>query len=104
MRRLLAALLLGLFAAVAPAAAGLPAPYAATVVQPGGLPERYEFDLGPALLLMALVMATTFFSRRRAGPCGTFSAKSLPVPSRSRSRATSGSSTTTTATASRIPS
>lgn len=42
--------LLGLFAAVAPAAAaGLPARYAATVVQPAGTPERYEFDLGPAL-------------------------------------------------------
>ncbi len=53
MRRLLTTLLLGpllgLLAAVSPAAAGLPAPYAATVVQPAGAPERYEFDLGPAL-------------------------------------------------------
>jgi thiol-disulfide isomerase/thioredoxin len=31
------------------AAAGLPAPYAATVVQPAGVPERYEFDLTAAL-------------------------------------------------------
>jgi thioredoxin-related protein len=31
------------------AAAGLPAPYAATVVQPVGVPERYEFDLTAAL-------------------------------------------------------
>jgi thioredoxin-related protein len=50
MRRLLIALLLGLFAAIAPAAAaGLPARYAATVVQPAGTPERYEFDLSAAL-------------------------------------------------------
>lgn len=53
MRRLLTTLLLGplfgLLAAVSPAVAGLPAPYAATVVQPAGAPERYEFDLGPAL-------------------------------------------------------
>lgn len=29
--------------------AGLPAPYQARVVQPSGAPERYEFDLTPAL-------------------------------------------------------
>lgn len=34
----------------APAAwAGVPAPYGARVVQPAGAPERYEFDLTPAL-------------------------------------------------------
>jgi hypothetical protein len=31
------------------AAAGLPAPYAATVLQPAGVPDRYEFDLTAAL-------------------------------------------------------
>ena len=45
MGRLLA-LLLGAWVAAAPAAAaGLPAPYAATVVLPSGTPQRYEFDL-----------------------------------------------------------
>jgi len=36
-------------AAFSAVAAGLPAPYAATVVQPAGVPERYEFDLTAAL-------------------------------------------------------
>lgn len=38
-------------AALLPAAAqaGLPAPYGAVVVQPEGTPQRYEFDLTPAL-------------------------------------------------------
>jgi hypothetical protein len=33
----------------AAALAGIPAPYAPTVVLPAGTPQRYEFDLGPAL-------------------------------------------------------
>jgi len=37
------------FAALPPARAALPAPYGAIVVQPSGLPERYEFDLTGAL-------------------------------------------------------
>ena len=42
------ALLLGLWAGIAPAvAAGFPAPYAPTVVLPVGAPQRYEFDLTP---------------------------------------------------------
>ncbi len=42
--------LLGAWLAVAPAnAIGFPAPYAATVVLPAGTPQRYEFDLTPAL-------------------------------------------------------
>ena len=44
--------LLALVAAAAhgnAAAAGLPARYAATVIQPAGTPERYEFDLTAAL-------------------------------------------------------
>ncbi|CAD5372150.1 Thioredoxin family protein [Rubrivivax sp. A210] len=36
-------------AAAAPATAALPAAYQAIVVMPQGLPERAEFDLGPAL-------------------------------------------------------
>lgn len=49
-RRLLA---LGASAALVllapPAHAGVPTPYGARVVQPAGVPERYEFDLTPAL-------------------------------------------------------
>ena len=45
--RLLASGLAGL--AGAAAALGLPPRYGATVVQPQGAPEHYEFDLGPAL-------------------------------------------------------
>jgi thioredoxin-related protein len=42
--------LLGVWFSVAPAdAAGFPAPYAPTVVLPAGTPQRYEFDLTPAL-------------------------------------------------------
>lgn len=42
---------LAALAALVPAGAraGVPAPYAARVVQPSGAPERYEFDLTPAL-------------------------------------------------------
>ncbi len=47
-RRLLA-LLLGLLLCAASAANGIPAPYAPTVVQPTGAPQRFEFDLTPAL-------------------------------------------------------
>lgn len=46
MRVLLAALLLAVSASVL---AGVPAPYAPLVVQPSGVPERWEFDLRPAL-------------------------------------------------------
>lgn len=50
MTRRRAALALLLAAACAGAAAvGLPPRYAAVVLQPQGLPERFEFDLGPAL-------------------------------------------------------
>jgi len=49
MRRLVALLLLlGLAAGVA-AAAGFPARYAPVVVQPQGVPQRYEFDLSAVL-------------------------------------------------------
>lgn len=42
--------LLGAWVTVAPAvAAGLPAPYAPTVVLPTGTPQRYEFDLTPVV-------------------------------------------------------
>lgn len=42
--------LAAVLALVAPAAvAGIPAPYAPRVVEPIGTPERYEFDLTPAL-------------------------------------------------------
>jgi thioredoxin-related protein len=47
-RRVLLAVLLAGAAPIA-AAAGLPARYAPTVIQPQGLPERYEFDLSAAL-------------------------------------------------------
>ncbi len=43
------ALLIALAAAAPAAAAGFPAPYAPTVVQPLGVPQRYEFDLTAAL-------------------------------------------------------
>ena len=46
--RSLAAAALGL-AALAAQAAGLPAAYDAVVLQPVGLPDRAEFDLGPAV-------------------------------------------------------
>jgi thiol-disulfide isomerase/thioredoxin len=36
--------------AVAPGFAGVPAPYAPTVVMPAGTPQRHEFDLTAALL------------------------------------------------------
>ncbi len=49
MRRRIALVLALLLAAGAAHAIGLPARYDATVVQPQGLPERWEFDLGPAL-------------------------------------------------------
>ena len=44
----IAALTLGLLAAV-PGQAGVPAPYAAMVIEPRGLPDRAEFDLTPAV-------------------------------------------------------
>ncbi len=46
---LFAALFAGLFAAAGAGAAGFPAAYAPTVVQPTGTPERFEFDLTAAL-------------------------------------------------------
>jgi thioredoxin-related protein len=46
-RRLVLAFLFGWSATAA--AAGLPPRYSATVVQPAGTPERYEFDLSAAL-------------------------------------------------------
>ena len=48
--RLLALLCGALFAAAGVDAAGFPAAYAPTVVQPAGTPERFEFDLTAALL------------------------------------------------------
>jgi thiol-disulfide isomerase/thioredoxin len=49
-RRCVLAALAGLGLLAAPAAwAGVPAPYAARVVQPSGAPDRFEFDLSPAL-------------------------------------------------------
>lgn len=49
MRRRAALTLLLLGVAGPAAAVGLPPRYGATVVQPQGLPDRWEFDLGPAL-------------------------------------------------------
>jgi thiol-disulfide isomerase/thioredoxin len=50
MSRRLACLLALVLAALPPVAiAGFPAPYAPIVVQPTGLPDRYEFDLSDAL-------------------------------------------------------
>ncbi|WP_127996554.1 thioredoxin family protein [Piscinibacter defluvii] len=49
MRRRAALALPLLLAAGAARAIGLPPRYGATIVQPQGLPEQYEFDLGPAL-------------------------------------------------------
>lgn len=51
LRRLAAGLALALLAVMAArtACAGVPAPYAPRIVQPSGAPERYEFDLRPAL-------------------------------------------------------
>lgn len=40
---------LALAAGAAAAVAGFPARYAPTPIPPGGTPQRYEFDLGPAL-------------------------------------------------------
>jgi predicted phosphoribosyltransferase len=42
-------LLFGGLICAASAAAGFPAPYAPTVVQPTGAPQRFEFDLSAAL-------------------------------------------------------
>ena len=52
MHRILAALCLGLWLAVSPLSAdavGIPAPYAPLVVEPTGMPARFEFDLTAAL-------------------------------------------------------
>lgn len=49
MRRRAALALLLAGAAGRALAVGLPPRYGATVVEPQGVPERYEFDLGPAL-------------------------------------------------------
>jgi thioredoxin-related protein len=49
MKRRAALALLALVAAGPAAAIGLPPSYGATVIQPQGLPDRWEFDLGPAL-------------------------------------------------------
>jgi thiol-disulfide isomerase/thioredoxin len=50
MRRLLACWFGLWLAALAPTAlAGIPAPYLPTVILPTGTPQRYEFDLTPAL-------------------------------------------------------
>jgi thioredoxin-related protein len=43
------ALAIGLWIAGAAIAAGLPSRYGATVIEPAGVPERYEFDLSAAL-------------------------------------------------------
>lgn len=48
LRALLICLVCG-FVVAAPAAAGIPPDYAPVVVQPAGLPERFEFDLSAAL-------------------------------------------------------
>jgi thioredoxin-related protein len=45
----LLALVLGLCVACACAATGFPAPYSPTVTMPTGTPQRFEFDLTPAL-------------------------------------------------------
>ena len=42
-------LVIALWASIAAVAAGLPSRYGATVVQPAGVPDRYEFDLSEAL-------------------------------------------------------
>jgi thioredoxin-related protein len=42
-------LLIALWASIVAAAAGLPPDYGAKVVQPTGVPDRYEFDLSDAL-------------------------------------------------------
>ena len=49
MRRLVVCLALWLLATAPAVAAGFPARYAPMVLQPAGAPQRYEFDLGPAL-------------------------------------------------------
>ncbi len=50
MQHLVVAACLALWFALVPAAAaGVPAPYAPIVVEPAGLPARYEFDLSAAL-------------------------------------------------------